>query len=1085
VAADYIYILGVPNFANYEAATALIKVPRDGGSIEFVCIGEDRITRVKHTYMFPLRGIHYCLQTMGLEDLRQVDYLVTDYARVPRWLNSGQAYRKLEHDYLKVNLDFPRENIFVIDHHSAHAASAFYPSGFKEAAVLVVDGLGSRLNTQSLFHMTYGPCRAIERGSDWGIGRLYSMVTGGVLPYGPEKGYGKVMGLAPYGQQHMGPVLRFNSIDEGMTTDYSAFFTRFPHSRLVAPGVTPCEDRQRVLDPYPARVAYDVQQECERQLVRLAQHAYEKTGCTKLCISGGVGLNGAANLRILDETPIEDLWIQPGCSDTGLPFGLALWGYFNILRKPGTKRATVHMPNAYTGRSYSQDEIYATLEEFDITHRPSTPEEIGRSVAGGKIVAWFDGGSEYGPRALGHRSIVADPRNPQMKDRLNGSVKFREEYRPYAPSILSEHASEWLDLDRPSPFMLLLPKVRKEKQALVPSITHIDGTTRPQTVTEADNGDFYRMIRAFYKETGVPMVLNTSFNVNKEPIVETPLDALICAFSTAIDYLYLQGQVVDCRPYRKPELIRQLTDRRKERADEEWRVVTQRYLVTYDPVERDRYLEEENKIANWYRDYRAKYELEKAMLSWKENRTRVLIAGTRKHTRCLYMYIPGFPDLNTVGFVPFDHLRGERETFTGVYREISLNEVPWHEVDAVLISSHEYQRGIGEAVRGVCGEVPVVEIYDDACDSLAYVLPDRWPVMNPLEARRHDLRVTRTKYITADNIDFDFEPRLPTIKDRYALILTYHYCHPEEGAAFPGLRKLTPEDLDQQVEVLSREFQFATMSQLLDADTKLPRSVAVLTFDDGLKDFQEHAAPILQKWKVPATVYASSAPLMTRRLLNVHRIHVLHGKLGVAGFKARFDELLGTDNYDLGDPRELGTEHFYQYDDEETRKFKIALNYELPYEVSSPILQKMVEEIFGAEAAIVDRLYMSVDDLNAVIAAGHDVGIHSHSHPILSRLSEQGQRYEVSAAAQFFRKHLGLRHIHVAYPYGLPGSWNHVTKRVLNDLGCIGAATMGRQVVKPQHLNARWEIPRFDVRDLFDKNNNLQTTDIEVLFTGD
>ncbi len=183
--ADFTYILGVPNFANYEASASLIRVPRGGGEIAYVSIGEDRLTRTKHTYAFPLRGIQYCLEAFGLESLDQIDFIYTDYARLPRWLNSGPGYRKLEHDYLKLRLRYPRERIRVVDHHDAHAASAFYPSPFDEAAVLVVDSLGSRLNTQTLYHFRNGDARVLERGNHWGIGRLYSLVTGSILPVRP------------------------------------------------------------------------------------------------------------------------------------------------------------------------------------------------------------------------------------------------------------------------------------------------------------------------------------------------------------------------------------------------------------------------------------------------------------------------------------------------------------------------------------------------------------------------------------------------------------------------------------------------------------------------------------------------------------------------------------------------------------------------------------------------------------------------------------------------------------------------------------------------------------------------------------
>ena len=270
-----------------------------------------------------------------MESLEQIDFIYTDYARLPRWLNSGPGYRKLEHDYLKLRLRYPRERIRVVDHHDAHAASAFYPSPFDEAAVLVVDSLGSRLNTQTLYHFRDGEARMLERGDHWGIGRLYSLVTGSVLPYGPEKGFGKTMGLAPYGAVHPGPVLDFSPRDQGMSSDYSAFFSRPPLPRVVAKGVQRCEDRERVLDPYFARAAYDVQQECERQMVRMAEYAYEQTGSRNLCIAGGTALNGLANARVLQRSRFENVWIPPGCSDTGLSLGLALWGYFQGRQRAG------------------------------------------------------------------------------------------------------------------------------------------------------------------------------------------------------------------------------------------------------------------------------------------------------------------------------------------------------------------------------------------------------------------------------------------------------------------------------------------------------------------------------------------------------------------------------------------------------------------------------------------------------------------------------------------------------------------------------------------------------------------------------
>jgi carbamoyltransferase len=1029
VADSFDYILGVPNFANYEAAAALIRVPRGGGTIEYVTVGEDRLTRVKHTYAFPLRGIHYCLQQFGLESLRQVDYVCTDYARLPRWMNSGPGYRKLEHDYLKLRLDFPRDRIRVLDHHDGHAGLAFYPSGFDEAAVLIVDSLGSRLNTQTLYHATPDGLRVVERGNLWGIGRLYSLVTGSVLPYGPEKGFGKTMGLAPYGRVYPGPVLEFNGRHEGMQSDYSAFCSRPPSPRIIADGVKRCTDREQVLDPYFARAAYDVQQECERELVRLARYAHERTGSRRLCLSGGTALNGLANARVIETGLFDEVFIPPGCSDAGIALGLALWGYFQETSSSRRSTVSVSMHHAYTGRSYPPGDSRAVLDTFGITHRPVEPEDVAPLLANGQVVGWYVGGSEFGPRALGHRSILADPRDPAMKDTLNHRVKFREGYRPYAPSVLAEHAADWFDLRLPSPFMLQVVTVHADKRALVPAVTHVDDTTRPQTVTVDANPAYYRLIAAFNELTGVPMVLNTSLNVNREPIVETPLDALICAFSTAIDYLYLDGVLIDCAPYRRPELVQQLTAERARRLDEEWRTVTARYLTRYDPTERDAYLAEANTIAEWHRDYRAKNEIEDAVLRWRSAGTRVAIVGTRGHTRCLYEYIDDFATLDVRAFVPLDDRAGERAEFA-IYPGTALTTIDWRDVDAVLISTHEYQHDTLASVQRIApSDLEIVAPYDDAGDSLLHVLPGRWPVVTPLND-------TATASLPVSVEAYDFESPVATrpAAERYALIINYHYCHPDEGV-LKGLRGITPQQLDQQLRTLTQNFVCTTMSELLDADANLPETVAVLSFDDGLKDLLTHALPVLQRWHVPAIVNCCSSPLLERRILNVHRAQLLQARLGAERFQREFDAALAQlPPQALRLPEGIDRGTLYVYDDESTRRFKTRLNFELPDESLDAVLDTLFEAFIGPEADVLDALYLSIDDLRRCQDAGIEIGLHTHSHRVLSRLSEKDQRADLQTAIDFFRDRLGLANLHLAYPYGIGGTWNGVSVGVARDL---------------------------------------------------
>jgi len=1083
----YIYVLGVPNFANYEATAALIRVPHDGGAIEYVSIGEDRLARIKHTYAFPLRGIHYCLQAFGLESLDEVDCICTDYARLPRWLNSGPGYRKLEHDYLKLRLNYPLDRIHVVDHHAAHAASAFYPSPFDDAAVLIVDSLGSRLNTQTLYHFTGADARLLERGDYWGIGRIYSLVTGSVLPYGPEKGFGKTMGLAPYGRVHPGPVLDFKAVDNGMSSDYSAFASRPPLPRIVAPGVRRCEDREQVLDPYFARAAYDVQQECERQMLRMARYAYEQTGSRNLCIAGGVALNGLANARVVHDGPFERVWVPPGCSDAGLSLGLALWGYHQRLAAaPKRPKVTFSMRTAYSGRAYAQADVVRLLDRYGIAWRRAAPEDVAPLIADGRVIAWFEGGSESGPRALGHRSINADPRDPAMKDTLNRRVKFREGYRPYAPSVLAEHAAEWLEVTPssaeqtgPDTFMLLVVEVRENKRAKVPAITHVDNTTRPQTVTREANPNYFRMIQAFHALTGVPMVLNTSLNINREPIVETPIDALICAFGTAIDVLYIEGLLVECPPYATPEMVKRLTEDRAQTLNAEWTDITSRYLTRYDAAERDAYLAEANKIAEWHRNYRSKYELETHIDHWCESGARVLIVGTRGHTRCLYRHIDRFHEINVSGFVPMDDRPGERGGFAA-YRELTIDQIDWRSIDAVLVSTHEYQHEAASRVwKSVPREIPVVTLYDDAGDSLLHVLPGQWPVLREAPG-------SGTAVSMGSSESYDFEaPPAQEFRSRYALIVSYHYCHPAEGF-LKGTKSITPEEFDQHLRMLKQNFTCTTIGALTNPKADLPETVALVTFDDGFKDVVEFALPLLQRWDIPATVYCNSAPLTDRRVLDVHRVHMLQAKLGTKAFRAAFMRAVDAHPGLVVEPTEhIHLENLYPYDDDATRQFKRLLNFDLPYATSGAILAEVFRHALGDDREYVEHLYLSEDDLRRCQDGGIEIGIHGHEHRTLSRLNEAEQRAEMLRAADYFRATFRLRELHFSYPYGAIGTWDDTSRSLLQSLGFASAVTKVRTIVKPRDLAARWEIPRYDVRDVFDATGSLDAVQLQALFTAE
>ena len=1016
---------------------------------------------------------------MGLEGLAEIDAIYSDYARVPRWLNSGPAYRKLEHDYLKAKLDYPLERIRIVDHHDAHAASCYHPSGFEEAAVLIVDGMGSALETQSLYHGKGRELRLLERGHGWGIGKLYSIVTGQVLPYGPEKGFGKVMGLAPYGAERPGPVLAFEARDEGLTTDYSAFYSRQPVSRLLAEGLRRCEDRKAVLEPYFARAAYDVQSECERQLVRMARYAHEKTGCTKLCLAGGVILNGRANHVILEETPIEDIWMPPCVSDTGVSFGLALWGAFQG-EPESPARLSVAMPHAYTGRDHGDAEVLDTLARYGVAHRETSADEVAGMIVEGKVVAWFDGASEYGPRALGHRSILADPRREDMKEILNSGVKFREAYRPYAPSVLEEHARDWFDLQAASPFMLQVCTVAADKRAQVPAITHVDGTARIQEVSRNHSPKYWALIEAFRAATGVPLLLNTSFNVNREPIVETALDAMICAFRTKIDALVFNGHIlVDCDAYRDPALPQRMTDDRAKADAEAYRGHCARFLTGYDEAERDAYLERENEAARWYIARAAQYEADKFVLESRDK--RVLVCGTAGHTQVLYEYLPGFAQLDVTACVALDLGPAEPGIWPPAWPRTGLDAVDWSAVDVVLVSTHEYQEEALRLLAGA-GDVTPVALYDSAMDSLYFTLPEQALRLHDLgrAARRAETIEAIDEVATAATVESGNK-----LAERYGFVMNYHFVRPTRGAPFEGQIGITPEDLRAQARALADNFAFVTASELADPEASLDESNALITFDDGLKDVIDYAAPVLREFGIRATIFLPTLPYSEGRVIQTHKRQLIMGKLGSEAFRQRFYARLDGQVFEREDPARIGIENAYRYDNEEVRQFKLDLNYCIPYAVLDPLLDALFEELFGEERAVIEQLYMSRDDLLRLQDVGWEIGGHGHRHYVMSRLDPEQQRRDIESSRDCISHLFERPPSSFAYPFGGKGTFDEVTVTALRESGFTSAYTVGRDIVRPADLEAAYRIPRFDNQDLFDKENRLRHKSLEVLSTGD
>lgn len=532
----------------------------DGTNVRVVAISEERLDRVKDSAAYPDKSIEYCLKALGAGSIDDCDLIVSDYIHRPEWnrdlpngIRSALTNIKQVPSRTRIKHKISADKVQFVNHHVAHACSAFYASGFDEAAVLIVDGHGTALSgdrsknsessstgfeTQSLYQMAKGKIELKDQSSAAGAGMLYAAFTQ-FLGFSLLQ-EGKTMGLAPYGADIEDTHVIFPHRFSGVETDYSELIDIWadPGKWVKQRELKPCREKGEQTGPYYARISWEVQNELERAMLHLADYASERTQSRRLCIAGGVGLNSVANYQILRHSQFDDLWVQPASSDTGIPLGCALYGYYHLA---GGVRPW-KMDKAYMGLAYSTDEIRAAVAKY--SDQVEVVEDTNyltaaKLLAEGKIVGWFHGGSEYGPRSLGHRCILVDPRKAENKDILNARVKHREGFRPFAPSVLLDRANEFFDLDVPSPYMLLVAPVRPEKREVLGAVNHVDNTARVQTVTREENGLFYDLIEAFGELTGVPVLLNTSYNVAGEPIVETPDDAIKCYLGTEIDVLIL------------------------------------------------------------------------------------------------------------------------------------------------------------------------------------------------------------------------------------------------------------------------------------------------------------------------------------------------------------------------------------------------------------------------------------------------------------------------------------------------------------------------------------------------------------------
>ncbi len=575
------FILGI-NAYDHDVAACLL---RDG--VPVAAIAKERITRVKHDAGFYAEVVDYCLDAAGIA-LDQVDLVVRNSYALP----VAELERRLLHEDRPYNLT-PRERlealrhplflapdgprVATVSHHLAHAWSAFAASPFREGAVMVVDGVGSYRSdvTEPVPADSEAPPLARESESWYafrdetlepvrkfwlepsrgflndefvrmaGLGALYSRVS--TYVFGDWNKCGEVMGLAPLGRLHGAPLMRLDG-DRLVVPDWTeALRHPFLGEDDGAWERSPFQEEWRDL-------ARRVQEDAETVLLARARRLHEVTGAENLCIAGGVGLNCVANGRILEESPFKRVFIQPAAGDDGIALGAALYGH-SALR--GKRRAFVQR-TAFLGRTHGPAAAAEAARgplvalSSSVRRRADAPERAAELLAAGKVVGWVQGGSEFGPRALGHRSILADPRDPSMKDHVNARVKHRQAFRPFAPAVLAERAKEWFEGEAPSPFMLLARRVRPGAAKRIPAVVHADGTARVQTVDREDDPRFHALIAAFEARTGVPVVLNTSFNLRGEPIVETPADAVDCYLRSRLDALVMEDLVLEKRGIHGP-----------------------------------------------------------------------------------------------------------------------------------------------------------------------------------------------------------------------------------------------------------------------------------------------------------------------------------------------------------------------------------------------------------------------------------------------------------------------------------------------------------------------------------------------------
>jgi carbamoyltransferase len=558
-------ILGL-NYYFHDSTACIVK---DG--ILIAAIEEERLNRDKHTRSFPVLSIDRCLKMAGLSynDIDHISVSIKPTHNLEKKIIHSLTHLKtikpfinheLVHGYNKQksfwnwfgyhwNSKKSGPKVHFIQHHLCHAPGSFYVSPYKEAALLSIDGSGEWATTW----LGHGKGNEIScLGKSYfphSLGSFYEAVTQ-FCGFRTSYDEGKTMGLAPMGDPNvfLDEVTKIVSVNSDGQLSFDLSYFNYQNMSWKR-----CSDKffkvfgqprekDAPFEKHHMDVAAAFQRVLENKVLEICDILYNKTKAEYLVISGGVSLNSVMNGRIVRESPFKDVYVMPAAGDNGTAIGAAYYLYNGLLKQP---RNFVHL-NPYVGTIYSNEEIEKVLKSAKLSYK--THDDVcdvaAKLLEAGKIIGWFQGAMEIGPRALGSRSILANPAFPDMKDKINAEVKFREAYRPFAPSAIVEAKNDFFDLEVEAPFMLKVCNVLKEKQSVIPAVTHVDGSARLQTVNKELHPRYYELIYKLGKRTGVPVVLNTSFNIQGEPVVESPQDAIRCFFSTGLDYLVIGNFII-------------------------------------------------------------------------------------------------------------------------------------------------------------------------------------------------------------------------------------------------------------------------------------------------------------------------------------------------------------------------------------------------------------------------------------------------------------------------------------------------------------------------------------------------------------